>query len=101
MKKTLTFFVLFILTSHVSFSQWDDRFNKLAEDNAKSYAQPFATAFGTAMNSGAFHSASISDLFGFSLSFQGMYILIPDDQLTFNPTLPSGYVANKSTATIF
>lgn len=101
MKKSLTVILFFILASSVSFSQWDDRFNKLAEDNAKLYAQPFATAFGTAMNSGAFHSASISDLFGFSLSFQGMYILIPDDQLTFTPVLPAGYTASKSSATIF
>jgi hypothetical protein len=61
----------------------------------------FATAFGTAMNSAGYHSASISDLFGFSISFQGMYIMIPDDQLTFTPVLPTGYVSNKSTATIF
>lgn len=101
MKKTLTFLVLLVLSSSLSFSQWEDRFNKIAESNAKLYAQPFATAFGTAMNSGAFHSASISDVFGFSISFKGMYIMIPDDQLTFNPVLPEGYVANKPTATIF
>lgn len=101
MKKLLTFFVLFILTSSLSFSQWEDRFNKIAESNAKLYAQPFATAFGTAMNSAGYHSASIPDLFGFSISFQGMYIMVPDDQLTFTPTLPTGYVSNKPTATIF
>ncbi len=101
MKKTLTFFVLFILASGISYSQWEDRFNSIAEGNSKLYAQPFATAFGTAMNSAAYHSADVSDLFGFSISFQGMYILIPDDQLTFTPTLPAGYVSNKSTATIF
>jgi hypothetical protein len=101
MKKVLTFFTLFILFSNLSFSQWEDRFEKIADANAKLYAQPFATAFGTAMNSGAFHSASISDLFGFSISFQGMYILIPDDQLTFTPTLPEGYTATSTTATIF
>ena len=101
MKKTLTFFVLFLLSSNLSFSQWEDRFQKIAETNVKQYTQPFATAFGTAMNSGGFHSASISDLFGFSISFQGMYIMVPDDQLTFKPTLPEGYVSDKPTATIF
>jgi len=101
MKKTLTFIALFVLSSSLSFSQWDDRFNKIAESNAKLYAQPFATAFGTAMNSAGFHSADVSDLFGFSISFKGMYIMIPDDQLTFSPVLPAGYVSNKPTATIF
>ena len=101
MKKLLTFFVLLVLTSSLSFAQWEDRFNQIAEKNAELYAQPFATAFGTAMNSAAYHSASISDLFGFSISFQGMYISIPDDQLTFTPILPAGYVTNKSSATIF
>ena len=51
MKKLVTFFVLFVLTSSLSFAQWEDRFNQIAEKNAELYAQPFATAFGTAMNS--------------------------------------------------
>lgn len=100
MKKLLTFFVLFILCSSGAFSQVEDRFAALNETNVKLYAQPFATAFGTAMNSGGYHSASIADLFGFSISFQGMYILIPDDQLTYSPTLPTGYTTGP-TATIF
>ncbi len=101
MQKLLSFFVLFILATSTSFSQWEDRFEKISETNVKQYTQPFATAFGTAMNSGAFHSADVSDVFGFSLSFKGMYIFIPDKQLTFIPTLPSGYTAAQKTATIF
>lgn len=101
MKNILTLLTLFALTTTLTFGQWEDRFQKIAETNVKQYTQPFATAFGTAMNSGGFHSADISDLFGFSISFQGMYIMVPDDQLTFTPTLPDGYVANKPTATIF
>lgn len=100
MKKLLTFLVLFILCSSGVFSQVEDRFAALNETNVKLYAQPFATAFGTAMNSGGYHSASVADLFGFSLSFQGMYILIPDDQLTYSPSLPTGYTTGP-TATIF
>jgi len=99
-KKILTFFVLSILCSGSVFSQVEDRFAALNETNVKLYAQPFATAFGTAMNSAGYHSASVADLFGFSISFQGMYILIPDDQLTYSPSLPSGYTTGPS-ATIF
>ena len=101
MKKVLTLFVFLVLGSSTLFSQWEDRFEKIAESNAELYAQPFATAFGTAMNSGAYHSADVADFFGFSISFQGMYIMIPDDQLKFTPILPSGYEANKPIATIF
>lgn len=100
MKKLTTFLILFILCSSGAFSQVEDRFAALSETNVKLYAQPFATAFGTAMNSAGYHSASIADLFGFSISFQGMYILIPDDQLTYSPSLPTGYTTGP-TATIF
>lgn len=100
MKKLITFLILFILCSSGTFSQVEDRFAALSETNVKLYAQPFATAFGTAMNSAGYHSASIADLFGFSISFQGMYILIPDDQLTYSPSLPAGYTTGP-TATIF
>jgi hypothetical protein len=100
MKKLITFLILFILCSSGAFSQVEDRFAALSETNVKLYAQPFATAFGTAMNSAGYHSASIADLFGFSISFQGMYILIPDDQLTYSPSLPTGYTTGP-TATIF
>ena len=100
MKKILTFFVLFVLCSSSVLSQVEDRFAALTQKNVELYAQPFATAFGTAMNSGGYHSASIADWFGFSISFHGMYMLIPDDDLTFTPSLPDGYSAGP-TATIF
>jgi hypothetical protein len=100
MKKILTFFVLFVLCSSSVLSQVEDRFAALTQKNVELYAQPFATAFGTAMNSGGYHSASVADWFGFSISFQGMYMLIPDDDLTFTPSLPDGYTAGP-TATIF
>lgn len=101
MKRLLTFFSLLLCVSGLTFSQWEDRFGKINETNVKLYATPFATAFGTAMNSAAFHSAYVSDLFGFSISFNGMYIMVPDDQLTFTPELPEGYTASTKTATIF
>ena len=100
MKKLLTFLVLFILCSSGAFSQVEDRFAALTQKNVELYALPFATAFRTAMNSGGYHSASVADWFGFSISFQGMYMLIPDDDLTFTPSLPDGYTAGP-TATIF
>ncbi len=98
-KFTIALLFGLFLTS-AAYAQVGDRFEKLSENNLKSYAQPFATALGTALNSGAYHSASIPDLFGFSISFRAMYILVPDDQTTFTPTVPPGYTSS-STATIF
>lgn len=65
------------------------------------FAQPLATSLGEAVNSGSFHSASIPKSFRFSVSFRGMLVLIPSSQLTFTPTLPSGYKASSPTATIW
>ena len=99
MKKIIACFLVSFMLTVQSFPQsaW---FTSLNETNMKSYAQPFANVYGIALNSGGFHSASISDLWGFSLSFKGMYISIPDDQLTYKPSLPAGYTT-KPTATIF
>lgn len=102
MKKILFTLTIFILTSHVMFSQIEDRFAQLAETNATEYAQPFATTLGTAINSGGYYTADIPSMFSFSLSFRAMYILIPESQKNFTPTLnEAGYQATKETATIY
>ena len=101
MKKVLTFFVISFFFSTTLFSQVEDRFRFLAEKNVIDYAKPFATTLGLAFNSNGYHTASVSKFFGFSLSFRGMYIMVPDDQLTFAPTLPDGYISSSKTATIY
>ncbi len=101
MKKVLTFIVISFFLSTPLVSQVEDRFSFLTEQNVVDFAQPFATTLGTAFNSASYHSASVSKFFGFSLSFKGMYIMVPDDQLTFTPTLPNGYSASTPTATIY
>lgn len=101
MKKGLHMLILSMLFSAAAFAQVEDRFSQLNETNIKEYARPFATALGTAMNSGGFYTASVPSFFGFSVSFRGMYILVPDDQKTFSPELPQGYEANVGAATIF
>jgi len=65
------------------------------------FTKPLATTIGTALNSSSYYTASIPRFFGFSLSFRGMMVMIPDDQKTFTPSLPAGYTANKTTATIY
>ncbi len=82
------------------FSQVEDRFSFLNENEVKAYAKPLATTLGEAMNTGTYKSASISKFFGFSLSVRGMLLIVPENQKTFTPELPQGYNAGP-TATIF
>ncbi len=54
------------------------------------------------MNSNGYYTADIPEMFTFSLSFRGMYILIPESQKNFTPTFSElGYQATKETATIY
>ena len=102
MKKILLLLTLFIFIAKPLFSQIEDRFSQLAENNAVEYAQPFATTLGTAINSNGYYSADIPAMFSFSVSFRGMYIIIPESQKNFTPTFSEpGYEATKTTATIY
>jgi len=102
MKKTLLLLTLFIFIAKPGFSQIEDRLAQLAQNNAENYIRPFATSLGTAMNSNGYYSADISTMISFSVSFRGMYILIPESQKTFTPTFyVAGYQSNKESATIY
>jgi hypothetical protein len=102
MKKILLLLTLFIFTTIPLFSQIEDRFSQLAETNATAYAQPFATTLGTAINSNGYYTADIPAMFSFSVSFRGMYILIPESQKSFTPIFSEpGYEPTKTTATIY
>ncbi len=96
MKKIFVLASLALLIPGTGFSQIQDRLGFLNEKNAYNYVRPLVTTLGVAMNSGSYNSASIPDLFGFSFSIRAMLIVVPSDQQTFVPVLPSGY--DKSTA---
>ena len=91
MNKILLFLVISLFLSAPAFSQVEDRFSFLNESEITEYAKPFGTSLGMAFNSASYHTAKIADFFGFSISFEGMAIFIPDDQKTFTPSLPDGY----------
>jgi hypothetical protein len=104
MKKTFTVLSLLFLISRFSFGQVDDRFSFLGASEIKNFGKPLVTSFGMGMNSCSYYSAHISKTFGFSIGIRGMMILIPDDQKTFTPNLPTGYFStngNEQTATFF
>ena len=102
MKKTLLLLILLFLTTSPAFSQIEDRLAQMGEDNAAEYIKPFVTTLGTAMNSNGYYGADISTMLSFSVSFRGMYILIPESQKNFTPTLSeAGYNSSKQTATVY
>ncbi|OGU28294.1 MAG: hypothetical protein A2057_03745 [Ignavibacteria bacterium GWA2_35_9] len=101
MKSAPFVLVISLFLSVQVFSQVEDRFGFLNESEITEYAKPFGTSLGMAFNSASYHSAKVADFFGFSLSFKGMLILIPDDEKTFTPSLPEGYTADQPAQTIY
>ncbi len=100
-KKILTTFLISIMFTGSIYAQLDDRFSLLDENDIVKYAKPLVTSLGTALSSGGYHTAKVSKLFGFSIGIKGMLIFIPNDQLTFDPSLPPEYAKGQPTATIF
>lgn len=62
------------------------KLQELAEDNAKGYMQPFATALGTAINSGLYHTAKIHRIPGFDFGIRAMVVSVPTEGLTYEST---------------
>jgi hypothetical protein len=91
MKKFSVLILVLFLSAPFSYGQFMERFEALNEVNIKGYIQPFGTSFGLAMNSGGFYTADIPKYFGFSIGVKGLYILIPESDKTFTPTLSQGY----------
>jgi Family of unknown function (DUF6588) len=100
MKKILLFLVVSLFLSAPVFSQVEDRFSFLNESEITDYAKPFGTSLGMAFNSASYHTAKVPDFFGFSISFKGMMIFIPDDEKTFTPSIP-GYNVDHPAQTIY
>ena len=65
------------------------KLQELAEENAVGYMQPFATALGTAINSGLYHTAKIHRIPGFDFGLRAMVVSIPTEGLTYTSTLGS------------
>lgn len=102
MKRSVLLLALMIFASGVVYCQIEDRFTQITGTNAVEYVRPFVTSLGSAVNSNGYYSADIPSMFTFSVSFRGMYILIPESQKSFTPDLSAiGYQAYKETATIY
>jgi hypothetical protein len=78
----------------------DDVLSFVSEKNVVGYLKPFVTSLGVGLNSGMYHSAKVPDEFSFGFSLKGTFVLIPDEQKTFDPYTPEGY-SSVPTATVY
>jgi len=62
---------------------------KLAQDNAVGYMNPFATAFGTDMNSGLYHTAKPHAFLGFDVSVKMSGAMIPTEDQFYTFMVPT------------
>lgn len=93
MRKKYGFLIIVISISLLSastiFSQADSpsvlqmHIESIVGDNVENYMQPFATALGTAINTGLYHTAKIHGLPGFDFGIRAMLIPIPGDAETY------------------
>jgi len=78
--------LLITMTARVEAVDFEEQLKSLAETNGKGYISPFATTFGTGINSGFYHTAKPHKglpLLGFDVSVKMSYISIPDKGKTF------------------
>lgn len=78
-------------------SDFEAFIESLAKENVPGYVQPFATALGTAINSGIYHTAKIHGLTGFDIGFRAMMISIPDDGLSYTAEVGGDPIENSPT----
>jgi len=80
---------IFLIAANQASGQFDPeadlttKLQELAEENAVGYMQPFATALGTAINSGLYHTAKIHGLPGFDFGLRAMVVAVPTEGLTY------------------
>ncbi len=60
----------------------EELIEEMSEDLVENYTKPLVTGFGTAMNSGLYHTAAAHKTLGFDLGTRVMWVPIPDDAKT-------------------
>lgn len=95
MKKLTLILLAVILTVNFAFADsFQDELQRLAKENAKGYLTPFATAFGTDMNSGLFYSAKPHKVLGFDFGIRMMFAFVPDEDMTYSFQMPTSVTFN-------
>ncbi len=98
MKKFISLFITAVLLLAVvgtaSAVDFQEELKKMATENAKGYIGPFSTAFGTAMNSGLYHTAKPHGMLGLDISFKFAVVTVPDNAQTFEFVMPTVQLPN-------
>ncbi len=76
--------LLLTLSIQSSAVDFQEQIKKLAQKNAEGYIGPFATAFGTAMNSGYYHTAKPHKLFGFDIGVKMAMVTVPEKDQSYD-----------------
>ena len=80
--------IISLVSTAISFGQdstslLQEHIESIVGDNVVNYMQPFATALGTAVNTGLYHTAKIHGLPGFDIGIRAIFIPIPDEAETY------------------
>ena len=89
-KRILIFFIGFIFSKNL-FSQTNS-INNIDDASAliESYFSPLAEAFGSGLNNGWYNTAKPHKPLGFDITFTLNTVYIPEEMLSFNPSLITG-----------
>ena len=105
----LTVIIISLVITTTIYGQVDSTQSLLQEhiesiigDNVANYMQPFATALGTAVNTGLYHTAKIHGLPGFDFGVRAILIPIPDEAETYKaPYLLTTKTDSLDASTVF
>lgn len=102
MKRIIILAVSLVFLSSFAFSQVDVNMGSFPEAAVKGYIQPLVDVMGANLNSGLYHTASMSKLFGFYVGVKGMAVFVPSSMKKFRAQLGADYnPSNVETATVF
>ena len=92
MKNYITWLIISILAVSLATSAGgqsiEETLKDLVSTNAQSYLGPFATAFGTGMNSGTYRTAKPHKILGFDVTINLSMTTVPDAALTYDFYIP-------------
>ncbi|MEO0074736.1 MAG: DUF6588 family protein [candidate division WOR-3 bacterium] len=98
-KKISTVLMILVFMNLLQAQSPTDLIQRIGEQVLTGYTRPLVSAFGSALNTGLFHTANSHKPGGFDLQLKAMYIPIPEDGKTFQYRVPGLYV-NTSTMTV-
>ncbi len=91
MKAVIKFAGIFLILSSMAFAQVDKNMGSFPESAVKGYVQPLVNILGANLNSGLYHTASMSKLFGFYVGVKAMGVFVPSSMKNFTAELGSDY----------